>query len=138
MSVSNRVGDKIDDMLGVEQQVESSKPMLQDYKKFKHGKQVSQEAEIQYLKQHLLTQALVHHKHVMYMAHDLLDPNPTNTVDFIMMSSRPYITKNTWYVEFDLIKYMYPKTTKLADIVITKAREEKILQTIAESYSVPQ
>jgi hypothetical protein len=38
LSVSNRVGDMIDDMLGVEQQVESSKPMLQDYKKFKHGK----------------------------------------------------------------------------------------------------
>jgi hypothetical protein len=58
--------------------------------------------EIQYLKQHLLTQALVHHKHVMYMAHDFLDPNPTNTVDFIMMSSRPYSTKNTWYVEYEV------------------------------------
>jgi hypothetical protein len=48
-----------DDMLGVEQQVASSKPMLQDYKKFKHGKEVPEEAEIQYLKQHLLSQALV-------------------------------------------------------------------------------
>jgi hypothetical protein len=28
----------IDDMLGGEQQAASSKPMLQDYKKFKHGK----------------------------------------------------------------------------------------------------
>jgi hypothetical protein len=60
--------------------------MLQDYKKFKHSK-VSQEDEIQYLRQHLLAQALVHHKHVMHMPHDLLDPNPTNTVDFIMMTS---------------------------------------------------
>jgi hypothetical protein len=34
----------IDDMLGGEQQAASSKPMLQDYKNFKHGK----EAEIQY------------------------------------------------------------------------------------------
>ncbi len=85
LSVSNRVGNMIDDMIGGEQQVGISKPMLQDYKKFKHGKEVSQEAEIQYLKQHLLAQALVHHKHVMHMPHDLVDPDPTNTVDFIMM-----------------------------------------------------
>ena len=61
-----------------------------------------QEAEIQYLKPHLLAQALVHHKHVMHMPHDLLDPNPTNTVDFIMMTSRAYSTKNTWYVEYEV------------------------------------
>jgi hypothetical protein len=36
----------IDDMLGGEQEVASSKPMLKDYKKFKHGKEVSQEDEI--------------------------------------------------------------------------------------------
>jgi hypothetical protein len=40
LSVSNRVGNMIDDMLGGEQQVASSKPMLQDYKKFKHDKEV--------------------------------------------------------------------------------------------------
>jgi hypothetical protein len=102
LSVSNRVGNMIDDMLGDEQQVASSKPMLQDYKKFKHGKEVPQEAEIQYLKQHLLAQALVHHKHVMRMPHDLLDPDPTNTVDFIMLASRAYSTKNTWYVEYEV------------------------------------
>jgi hypothetical protein len=33
---------------------------------------------------------------------------------------------------------MYPKMTTLADIGITKDREAKILQVIAESYSVPQ
>ena len=33
---------------------------------------------------------------------------------------------------------MYPETTTLADIGITKTREEKILQVIAESYSGPQ
>ncbi len=87
LSVSNRVGNMIDDILGDEQQVTLSKPMFQDYKKFKHGKEVPQEDEIQYLKQQLLTQALVHHKHVIHMPHDLLDPDPTNTVDFIMMSS---------------------------------------------------
>jgi hypothetical protein len=38
----------------------------------------------------------------------------------------------------DLIKKMYPKATTLADIGITKAREEKILQVIAETYSVRQ
>jgi hypothetical protein len=38
----------------------------------------------------------------------------------------------------DLIKKMYSKETTLADIGITKAREEEILQVIAESYSVPQ
>jgi hypothetical protein len=95
LSVSNRVGNMIDDMLGGEQQVVSSKPMLQDYKKFKHGQEVSQEVEVQYLKQHLLAQALVQHKHVIQMTHDLLDPDPTNKVDFIMMSSRAYSTKNT-------------------------------------------
>jgi hypothetical protein len=95
LSVSNKVGSMIDDMLGGEQQTASSKLMLQDYKKFKHGKEVPQEAEIQYLKPHLLAQALVHHKHVMHMPHDLLDPHPTNTVDFIMMASRAYSTKNT-------------------------------------------
>ena len=95
LSVSNRVVSMIDDMLGDEQQDAKSKPMFQDYKKFKHGKEVSQEVEIQYLKQHLLEQALVHHKHVIHMTHDLLDPNPTNTVDFIMMVSRVYSTKNT-------------------------------------------
>jgi hypothetical protein len=47
LSVSYRVGNMIDDILGVEHQVASSKPMLQDYKKFKHGKEVSQEVEIQ-------------------------------------------------------------------------------------------
>jgi hypothetical protein len=86
-SVSNRVGSSmIDDILGDEEQVASSRPMLQDYKKFKHGKEVPQEAEIQYLKQHLLSDChkiFVHHKHVMHMTHDLLNPNPTNTVEFI-------------------------------------------------------
>jgi hypothetical protein len=38
----------------------------------------------------------------------------------------------------DLIKEMYPKATTLADIGITKDREAKILQSISESYSVPQ
>jgi hypothetical protein len=33
--------------------------MLQDYMKFKHDKEVPQEAEIQYLKQHLLAQDFV-------------------------------------------------------------------------------
>jgi hypothetical protein len=36
------------------------------------------------------------------MPHDLLDPNPTNTVDFIMMTSRAYSTNNTWYVEYEV------------------------------------
>jgi hypothetical protein len=40
LSVSNRVDNMIDDILGDEQQVASSKPMFQDYKKFKHGKEV--------------------------------------------------------------------------------------------------
>jgi len=38
----------------------------------------------------------------------------------------------------DLIKQMYPKAITLADIGITKTREARILQTIVESYSVPQ
>ena len=33
---------------------------------------------------------------------------------------------------------MYPKVTTLADIDITKTREARILQSMAESYSVPQ
>ncbi len=59
LSVSNRVGSMIDDMLRGKQQDARSIPMLQDYKKFKHGKEVPHEAEIQYLKQYLLAQALV-------------------------------------------------------------------------------
>ena len=66
-------------MLDDEQQATNSKLMLEDYKKFKHVKEVPSETEIQYLKHHLLTQALVHHKHVMNMSHDLLDPNPMNS-----------------------------------------------------------
>jgi hypothetical protein len=38
----------------------------------------------------------------MHMTHDLLDPNPTNTTAFIMMSARTYSTKNTWYVEYEV------------------------------------
>jgi hypothetical protein len=38
----------------------------------------------------------------------------------------------------DLIKYMYPKSTTLAGIGITKVREAKILEVISESDSVPQ
>jgi hypothetical protein len=41
LSVSNRVGSMIDDMLGGEQQVANSKPFLQDYKKSKHDKEVA-------------------------------------------------------------------------------------------------
>ena len=51
--------------------------------------EVSQEDEIQYRKQNLLTQALVHEKHVMYMTHDLLYPNPTNTPDFPVLKINP-------------------------------------------------
>jgi hypothetical protein len=38
----------------------------------------------------------------MHMSHDLLDPNSTNTVDFIMMTSRAYSTNNFWYVEYEV------------------------------------
>ena len=77
--------------------------MMQNYKKFKHGKEVPQEAENQYLQEHLLAQVLIHHTPcVMHMTHDLLDPNPTNTTDFIMMAARVYNTKNTWYVEYEV------------------------------------
>ena len=67
----------IDDVLGgIKQPSSPSSPsspklMLQDYKKFKHGKEVPQKAEIQYLKQHLLAQGLVHYEHVMHMPHAL-------------------------------------------------------------------
>jgi hypothetical protein len=59
---------------------------------------------IHYPKQY--SQALVHHKHVMCvmnMSHDLLDPNPANTIDFIMMTDRAYSTKSTWYIEYEVI-----------------------------------
>jgi hypothetical protein len=117
LSVSNRVGNMIDDMLRGEQKVASSKPTLKDYKKFKHDKEVPQEDEIQYLKQHLLAQVLVHHKHVMHMPHDLLDPDPTNTVDFIMMTSRAYSTKNTWYVEYEVTGPPEQKEKYLGEVI---------------------
>ena len=52
---------------------------------------------------HLLAEALVHHKHLMHMPHDLLHPNPANTIDFVMMAARAYSTKNTWYIEYEVI-----------------------------------
>jgi len=102
LSVSNMT----DDMVGGPKQPTRPQLMLQDYKKFKHGKEVPEGAQIQYLKQHLLAQALVHHTHhthVMHMPHDLLDPNPANTIDFIMMTACAYSTKNTWYIEHEVI-----------------------------------
>jgi hypothetical protein len=72
LSVSNM----IDDMLGGPTQPTSPKVMLQDYTKFKHGK----ESATAHGKLRLNTsnsiccpQALVHHKHVMHMPHDFLD-----------------------------------------------------------------
>jgi hypothetical protein len=41
LSVSNRVDSMIDYLIGGEQQCINSKFMLQDYKKFKHGKEVN-------------------------------------------------------------------------------------------------
>jgi hypothetical protein len=55
----------IDDMLGREQQSVSSNPMLQDYKKCKHVKKMTHEANVQYLKQYLLAQALVYTEDVI-------------------------------------------------------------------------
>ena len=79
----------------------------------------------------------------MHMTRDLLDPNPTNTTDFHMMVSRSYSTKNTWYDEYEVTgppeqkkKYAGEVIQIPADIDITKPREERILQAIAESYSV--
>jgi hypothetical protein len=39
---------------------------------------------------------------MIHVPHDLLDPNPTNTADFIMMASRAYCTKNTWCVQYEV------------------------------------
>jgi hypothetical protein len=48
---------------------------------------VPHEAEIQYLKQHLLAKAVVHHEHCMHMPHDLFDPNPTDSIQILQTSS---------------------------------------------------
>jgi len=45
----------------------------------------------------------VHEEHVMHMPHDLSDPNPTNSTDFIMMAARAYSTNDTWYIEYEVI-----------------------------------
>jgi len=37
------------------------------------------------------------------MPHDLLDPNPANTIYFIMMAVRAYSTNNTWFIEYEVI-----------------------------------
>ena len=50
---------------------------------------MSQQAEFQYRKQNLLSQDLVHDKHVMYMTNDLLYPHPTNTPDFPVLKINP-------------------------------------------------
>ena len=57
------------------------------------------------------------HKHVMNMTHDLLDPDPTNTVDFIMMSSRAYSTKNSWYVEYEVTGSPEKKEKYLDEVI---------------------
>ncbi len=55
---------------------------------------------------------------MIHMPHDLLDPNPTNTVDFIMMKSREYSTKNTWYVEYEVVTGSPEQKEKYSDEVI--------------------
>jgi hypothetical protein len=51
------------------------------------------------------------------MSHDFLDPDPTNTVDFIMMSSRSYSTKNTWYVEYEVTGPSEQKEKYLGEVI---------------------
>jgi hypothetical protein len=53
----------------------------------------------------------------MYMSHDLLDPDPTNTVDFIMMTSRKNSTKNTWYVEYEVTGSPEQKEKYLGEVI---------------------
>jgi hypothetical protein len=51
------------------------------------------------------------------MPHELLDPDPTNTVDFIMMASRAYSTKNTWYVEYEVTGPPEQKEKYLGEVI---------------------
>ena len=48
---------------------------------------------------------------------DLFDPNPTNTVDFIMMVSRAYSAKNTWYVEYEVTGFPEQKEKYSGEVI---------------------
>ncbi len=46
-----------------------------------------------------------------------LDPDPTNTVDFMMMTSRAYSTKNTWHVEYEVTGPPEQKEKYLGEVI---------------------
>jgi hypothetical protein len=79
-----------------------------DYKRLKHGKDTPFDAELQYLKPQLLSQALVHHKFVMDLSEGIwIDEKTGKTAPCSFMAVKAYSRPQAkfWYVDFTIISH---------------------------------
>ena len=80
-----------------------------DYKRLKHGKDTPFDAELQYLKPQLLSQALVHHKFVMDLSEGIwIDEKTGKTAPCSFMAVKAYSRPQAkfWYVDFTIISLL--------------------------------
>jgi hypothetical protein len=81
---------------------------LKDYKRLKHGKDARFDAELQYLKQQLLAQPLVHNKFVMDLPDCIwIDEKTGKTAPCSVMAVKAYSRTQAkfWYVDFTIISH---------------------------------
>ncbi len=79
-----------------------------DYERLKHGKDVSFDAELQYLKPQLLAQALVHHKFLMDLPDGIwIDEKTGKTAPCHVMAVKAYSRTQAkfFYVDFTIISH---------------------------------
>jgi hypothetical protein len=79
-----------------------------DYKRLKHGKDAPFDADLQYLKQQLLAQALVHHKFVMDLPDSIwINEKTGKTAPCRVMAVKAYSRTQAkiWYVNFTIISH---------------------------------
>ena len=72
---------------------------LKEHKSLKHGRDVTPDAQLQYLKPAILAQALVHHKFVFTLPKDIRG----DEVDVQVMASHAYSVKKFWYVDCEIV-----------------------------------
>jgi hypothetical protein len=72
---------------------------LKEHKALRHGRDVTPEAQLQYLKPGILAQALVHHKFVFTLPKDIRG----DAMDLQVMASHAYSVKKFWYVDCEII-----------------------------------
>ena len=70
-----------------------------DYKKFTHGKHIPEHAELQYIKQQLIGQCLVHNRFVMTLPKDVQG----DTEDLQLVAVEAYSRYKFWYVDFEIV-----------------------------------